>query len=148
MSFVFRKIFSLWEKHQNQDTFLTFPLSLLCQGVFLFILGMGINIHSDYILRQLRKPGEITYKIPQGNVSPALWIPILPWETSWGIMLWVTNSPWFAPDFSSTSHPTSQHICISDLDPKVQERYKDSQKGAWSQYPEDEEEWEAWDRVR
>ncbi|ELK14107.1 3-oxo-5-alpha-steroid 4-dehydrogenase 2 [Pteropus alecto] len=34
-------------------------------GVFLFILGMGINIHSDYILRQLRKPGEITYKIPQ-----------------------------------------------------------------------------------
>ncbi|KAI4587118.1 hypothetical protein MJG53_004905 [Ovis ammon polii x Ovis aries] len=35
-------------------------------GVFLFILGMGINIHSDYILRQLRKPGEITYRIPQG----------------------------------------------------------------------------------
>ncbi|XP_011369054.1 3-oxo-5-alpha-steroid 4-dehydrogenase 2 [Pteropus vampyrus] len=37
-------------------------------GVFLFILGMGINIHSDYILRQLRKPGEITYKIPQGGL--------------------------------------------------------------------------------
>ncbi|XP_054422023.1 3-oxo-5-alpha-steroid 4-dehydrogenase 2 [Pteronotus mesoamericanus] len=37
-------------------------------GVFLFILGMGINIHSDYILRQLRKPGEIVYKIPQGGL--------------------------------------------------------------------------------
>lgn len=27
---------------------------------------MGINIHSDLLLRQLRKPGEVTYKIPQG----------------------------------------------------------------------------------
>ncbi|KAM5251982.1 3-oxo-5-alpha-steroid 4-dehydrogenase 2 [Hipposideros larvatus] len=37
-------------------------------GIFLFILGMGINIHSDYVLRHLRKPGEITYKIPQGGL--------------------------------------------------------------------------------
>nr|XP_045007301.1 3-oxo-5-alpha-steroid 4-dehydrogenase 2 [Jaculus jaculus] len=37
-------------------------------GVFLFILGMGINVHSDYVLRQLRKPGEIIYKIPQGGL--------------------------------------------------------------------------------
>ncbi|XP_016803788.1 3-oxo-5-alpha-steroid 4-dehydrogenase 2 isoform X1 [Pan troglodytes] len=38
------------------------------RSVFLFILGMGINIHSDYILRQLRKPGEISYRIPQGGL--------------------------------------------------------------------------------
>nr|XP_012330982.1 3-oxo-5-alpha-steroid 4-dehydrogenase 2 [Aotus nancymaae] len=37
-------------------------------GVFLFLLGMGINIHSDYLLCQLRKPGEITYSIPQGGM--------------------------------------------------------------------------------
>ncbi|XP_036759526.1 3-oxo-5-alpha-steroid 4-dehydrogenase 2 isoform X2 [Manis pentadactyla] len=37
-------------------------------GLFLFLLGMGINIHSDYILRQLRKPGEIIYRIPQGGL--------------------------------------------------------------------------------
>nr|XP_013011190.1 3-oxo-5-alpha-steroid 4-dehydrogenase 2 [Cavia porcellus] len=37
-------------------------------GIFLFILGMGINIHSDYALRQLRKPGEVIYKIPQGGL--------------------------------------------------------------------------------
>ncbi|XP_042552695.1 3-oxo-5-alpha-steroid 4-dehydrogenase 2 [Dipodomys spectabilis] len=37
-------------------------------GVFLFFLGMGINIHSDYTLHQLRKPGEITYRIPQGGL--------------------------------------------------------------------------------
>ncbi|XP_006168595.1 3-oxo-5-alpha-steroid 4-dehydrogenase 2 [Tupaia chinensis] len=37
-------------------------------GVFLFILGMGINIHSDWILRQLRKPGEVIYRIPEGGL--------------------------------------------------------------------------------
>ncbi|XP_004711208.1 3-oxo-5-alpha-steroid 4-dehydrogenase 2 [Echinops telfairi] len=37
-------------------------------GVFIFILGMVINIHSDYIMRQLRKPGETTYRIPQGGL--------------------------------------------------------------------------------
>ncbi|RLV98648.1 hypothetical protein DV515_00010526 [Chloebia gouldiae] len=36
--------------------------------LLLFLLGMGINIHSDLLLRQLRKPGEVTYKIPQGGL--------------------------------------------------------------------------------
>ncbi|XP_069814249.1 3-oxo-5-alpha-steroid 4-dehydrogenase 1 isoform X2 [Dendropsophus ebraccatus] len=33
-------------------------------GIALFIFGMLINIHSDRILRNLRKPGETGYKIP------------------------------------------------------------------------------------
>nr|XP_006135277.2 3-oxo-5-alpha-steroid 4-dehydrogenase 2 [Pelodiscus sinensis] len=37
-------------------------------GVLLFLFGMGINIHSDLLLRQLRKPGDTTYKIPQGGL--------------------------------------------------------------------------------
>ncbi|XP_033000296.1 3-oxo-5-alpha-steroid 4-dehydrogenase 2 [Lacerta agilis] len=37
-------------------------------GLLLFLFGMGVNIHSDLILRQLRKPGELTYKIPQGGL--------------------------------------------------------------------------------
>ncbi|KAG9262633.1 3-oxo-5-alpha-steroid 4-dehydrogenase 2 [Astyanax mexicanus] len=37
-------------------------------GLFLFFSGMAINIHSDHILRNLRKPGEITYKIPKGGM--------------------------------------------------------------------------------
>ncbi|XP_027034713.1 3-oxo-5-alpha-steroid 4-dehydrogenase 2a isoform X1 [Tachysurus fulvidraco] len=37
-------------------------------GLLLFFSGMAINIHSDHILRNLRKPGEITYKIPQGGM--------------------------------------------------------------------------------
>ncbi|XP_068928393.1 3-oxo-5-alpha-steroid 4-dehydrogenase 2 [Petaurus breviceps papuanus] len=37
-------------------------------GILIFFLGMAINIHSDYLLRQLRKPGETSYKIPQGGL--------------------------------------------------------------------------------
>ena len=33
----------------------------------MFLSGMAINIHSDHILRNLRKPGEKGYKIPKGN---------------------------------------------------------------------------------
>lgn len=33
---------------------------------------MTINIHSDHILRNLRKPGELAYRIPRGTAaSPA-----------------------------------------------------------------------------
>lgn len=44
-----------------------FPL-----GLVLFYLGMAINIHSDYILRNLRKPGEVIYKIPTGKTQRLL----------------------------------------------------------------------------
>ncbi len=37
-------------------------------GVSLFFLGMAINIHSDSILINLRKPGETGYKIPTGGM--------------------------------------------------------------------------------
>ncbi|XP_008933929.1 PREDICTED: 3-oxo-5-alpha-steroid 4-dehydrogenase 1-like, partial [Merops nubicus] len=33
-----------------------------------WLIGMAINIHSDYILRNLRKPGETGYKIPRGGM--------------------------------------------------------------------------------
>uniref|UniRef100_UPI003590287F 3-oxo-5-alpha-steroid 4-dehydrogenase 2 isoform X1 n=2 Tax=Myxine glutinosa TaxID=7769 RepID=UPI003590287F len=37
-------------------------------GAVLFLAGMFINIHSDNILRNLRKPGESGYKIPKGGM--------------------------------------------------------------------------------
>uniref|UniRef100_A0A8C4QML8 3-oxo-5-alpha-steroid 4-dehydrogenase n=1 Tax=Eptatretus burgeri TaxID=7764 RepID=A0A8C4QML8_EPTBU len=37
-------------------------------GAVLFLSGMFINIHSDNILRNLRKPGESGYKIPKGGM--------------------------------------------------------------------------------
>ncbi|KAM9364045.1 3-oxo-5-alpha-steroid 4-dehydrogenase 2b [Pholidichthys leucotaenia] len=37
-------------------------------GLLLFYIGMAINIHNDYILRNLRKPNEADYKIPRGGL--------------------------------------------------------------------------------
>lgn len=37
-------------------------------GHLIFLLGMAANIHSDSILKGLRKPGDIGYKIPQGGL--------------------------------------------------------------------------------
>uniref|UniRef100_H3DRE6 Steroid-5-alpha-reductase, alpha polypeptide 2a n=1 Tax=Tetraodon nigroviridis TaxID=99883 RepID=H3DRE6_TETNG len=37
-------------------------------GFLLFLVGMGINIHSDHVLRSLRRPGEVAYRIPRGGV--------------------------------------------------------------------------------
>ncbi|XP_075682887.1 3-oxo-5-alpha-steroid 4-dehydrogenase 1 [Rhinoderma darwinii] len=37
-------------------------------GITLFICGMFVNIHSDNVLRNLRKPGETGYKIPRGGL--------------------------------------------------------------------------------
>ena len=43
------------------------PLYVLsCLGSALWLIGMLINIHSDHVLRNLRKPGETGYKIPRG----------------------------------------------------------------------------------
>nr|XP_004666165.2 3-oxo-5-alpha-steroid 4-dehydrogenase 1 isoform X1 [Jaculus jaculus] len=37
-------------------------------GFVLWLMGMVINVHSDHILRNLRKPGETGYKIPRGGL--------------------------------------------------------------------------------
>ncbi|XP_064621179.1 3-oxo-5-alpha-steroid 4-dehydrogenase 1-like [Lineus longissimus] len=37
-------------------------------GCFFFLCGMLINLHSDHLLRNLRKPGETGYKIPRGGM--------------------------------------------------------------------------------
>ena len=38
-------------------------------GTVMFVVGMVINIHSDHVLRNLRKPNETGYKIPTGKYS-------------------------------------------------------------------------------
>lgn len=43
---------------------------------------MTINIHSDHILRNLRKPGESAYRIPRGTAAPRLARPVLLWRPS------------------------------------------------------------------
>lgn len=42
------------------------PLFIL--GVIIFFTGMGINLHSDYIIRHLRRPGDTAHYIPRGGM--------------------------------------------------------------------------------
>lgn len=37
-------------------------------GIFLFFLGMGINLHSDHVIRHLRKPGDTKHYLPAGGM--------------------------------------------------------------------------------
>lgn len=37
-------------------------------GTLVFIAGMAVNLHSDYIIRHLRKPGDRRHYIPQGGM--------------------------------------------------------------------------------
>ncbi|XP_002165821.3 3-oxo-5-alpha-steroid 4-dehydrogenase 2 [Hydra vulgaris] len=37
-------------------------------GILIFLVGLAINVHSDFLLSNLRKPGETDYKIPQGGL--------------------------------------------------------------------------------
>ncbi|BFU19482.1 steroid 5-alpha reductase, putative [Entamoeba histolytica HM-1:IMSS-B] len=37
-------------------------------GVLVFFVGMAINVHSDEIIRNLRKEGETEHKLPQGGL--------------------------------------------------------------------------------
>lgn len=37
-------------------------------GILIFFFGMGVNIHSDYIIRHLRQPGDTRHYIPKGGM--------------------------------------------------------------------------------
>lgn len=46
----------------------TLLLQRFLVGVAIFFTGMAINMHADYTLINLRKPGETGYKIPRGTI--------------------------------------------------------------------------------
>ena len=61
-------------------------------GAILFIAGLAINWRADHILINLRKPGDIGYKIPKGFLfdfisSPNLFGEIIEW-TGFALMAW------------------------------------------------------------
>lgn len=51
----------------------TYPVSWLWSpcfitGTLVFFTGMGINLHSDHIIRHLRRPGDTGHYIPRGGM--------------------------------------------------------------------------------
>ncbi len=63
----------------------------LC-GVTLFIAGLGVNLHADQVLINLRAPGETGYKIPRGGLYRFITCPnylgeMMEW-CGWALLTW------------------------------------------------------------
>ena len=61
-------------------------------GLIIFSIGFIINLQSDHIIRNLRKPGETEYRIPYGGMFRWVSCPnylgeIIEW-TGWAILTW------------------------------------------------------------
>ena len=81
-----------------EPSWLTDPRFLL--GAALFLVGFGINVSSDAILRNLRAPGETGYRIPDGGLfqwvsSPNYLGEILEW-VGWAVATWSLPGALFA----------------------------------------------------
>jgi hypothetical protein len=69
-------------------------------GIISFFLGYIINLHSDYIIRNLREPGDCRYKIPHNGLYKYVSCPnylgeIIEW-IGWAIMIWAIPGFLFA----------------------------------------------------
>jgi 3-oxo-5-alpha-steroid 4-dehydrogenase 1 len=53
--------------YETETSKVTFSPQFIA-GIVLFLIGMAINMHSDHILRNLRKPGDKGYYIPRGGM--------------------------------------------------------------------------------
>lgn len=69
-------------------------------GTVLFLLGMGVNIHSDRIIRNLRKPGDTAHYLPRGGmfrwVTSANYFGELVEWTGFAILTWSVSGAVFA----------------------------------------------------
>lgn len=62
-------IFNVLNASGNAYTLSDRPIdAALIIGLAIFVIGFVGNVHSDHVLRTLRKPGETTYKIPNGGL--------------------------------------------------------------------------------
>ncbi|XP_040551412.1 3-oxo-5-alpha-steroid 4-dehydrogenase 1 isoform X1 [Gallus gallus] len=66
-------IYNGYLQGRSLSTYAEYPSDWLKHPCFIagfmgWLIGMAINIHSDHILRNLRKPGETGYKIPRGGM--------------------------------------------------------------------------------
>ncbi|MBA7580891.1 hypothetical protein ES708_22789 [subsurface metagenome] len=69
-------------------------------GLAIFIGGYMLNLYSDHIIRNLRKPGESGYKIPYGGLYRYVSCPnylgeLLEW-VGWAILTWSLSGLTFA----------------------------------------------------
>lgn len=76
--------------YRYESTWLLTPFFII--GIIIFVAGFVIHVHSDHIIRNLRKPGEDEFKVPYGGMFEYVSCPsylgeITEW-TGWAIMTW------------------------------------------------------------
>jgi len=83
-------IFFLSPDEQYVPAWLTTPQFII--GVAIFLSGFAINLHSDHVIRNLRKPGDTAFHIPRGGmfryVTSANYFGELTEWVGWAIMTW------------------------------------------------------------
>jgi 3-oxo-5-alpha-steroid 4-dehydrogenase 1 len=83
-------IFFLAPDDQYVAAWLTSPQFII--GVAIFLAGFAINLHSDHIIRNLRRPGDTAFHIPRGGmfeyVTSANYLGELTEWVGWAIMTW------------------------------------------------------------
>ncbi len=61
-------------------------------GTAIFLIGFGINLHSDYIIRNLRRPGDTAFHVPHGGmfeyVTAANYFGELTEWVGWAVLTW------------------------------------------------------------
>jgi hypothetical protein len=105
-------------------------------GVVIFVTGFIIHAYSDWIIRELRQPGEVRYRIPEGGLfgwvsSPHYLGEIIQW-CGWAVLTWswagvafalftfcnlapraVSNQVWYRQRFSE--YPRERRILIPGI---------------------------------
>jgi len=105
-------------------------------GALVFIAGFVLHVHSDRIIRNLRKPGETGYQVPRGGLfrwvsSPSYLGEIIQW-TGWAVMTWslaglafalftfcnlapraVSNHRWYKQRFAD--YPAQRRVLIPGI---------------------------------
>lgn len=51
------------ESYADGTAYLLRPNAII--GIVIYIIGMGINLHSDHVIRHLRKPGDTKHYLPE-----------------------------------------------------------------------------------
>jgi len=83
-------IYFLAPEDQYTAAWLTTPQFVI--GLAIFLTGFAINLHSDHIIRNLRKPGDTGFYIPRGGmfryVTSANYLGELTEWVGWAVMTW------------------------------------------------------------
>jgi 3-oxo-5-alpha-steroid 4-dehydrogenase 1 len=83
-------IFFLAPDGQYTPAWLLTPQFII--GAAVFLAGFVINLHSDHIIRNLRKPGDTAFHIPRGGmfryVTAANYLGELTEWVGWAVMTW------------------------------------------------------------